>query len=206
MLVAFLTIHLIVLSIAAAAASRETLLPAVPAALLTVWGAGALADRLGRVLPGSAAPAVCRQLPAVVVLLLMVWARPDHQTAASVFLRSSDAVRALTVQLNAIGPRPVNLTLVNLPSSVVERGIGAHTFANGIDELVRSTRVNLLRFEFRWISKSRTAASFASGSVRISPDDLRARLRDPSGVVLFFDESLNVQPLTLDRIDALVAR
>ncbi len=205
-LVAFLWIHLVIAAIGSPFAPRQSQVPAVPAALITAWVLGAIAERLSRRTTSAAGSSVCRQLPAVGVLVLMVAARPDHQTAAELYLHASNSARALFNHVKAAGTQPVNITLVNMPSHTVARGIGAPTFSNGLEQLVRFTSVKFVRFEWCWISDRRSAAEFATSSIRITRDDLLGRLRDPSEVVLFYDRSLGVQPLTADRVEGLMSR
>ena len=90
---------------------------------------------------------ICSQLPAFAILLLIVWAQRDHATSADVHLRAAEASRALFAQIRNSAPPaagPVDFTLVNMPGYLLDRNIGAATFANGINELavIASPRSN----------------------------------------------------------------
>jgi hypothetical protein len=206
-LVVMLGVHLTIVSIAAGFPSRQSQVPAVPAALLTVWALSTVARRLSRIQTGPSAAIVFGQIPAVGVLLLVASARPDHQTAADVYLRASQAVRSLSAQLRTVPwTTTFKLTLVNLPAYMSERNIGAPTFSNGTVELVRFNAPSISTVDLCWLSDQRDAGAFANNSRRIEVDELRERLKEPTNVVMFYQEPIGVQFLTLDRIDSVVFR
>ena len=103
-LVVFFATHLVVLTLAGGMASRESHIPAVPAALLTAWALRSIAERMAAVAATTAAAAIYRLAPAVVVLLLVVSAQADHLTAAAISTTSSSLSRELVTQISALAP------------------------------------------------------------------------------------------------------
>ena len=117
-LIAFLGTHVVILAIAGGMSSRESHVPAVPAALLTAWALRSVAERLATMAATAPSAMVCRQIPAVAILLLIVSAQADHLTAAAVHVRAGSLSRELIEQIRVLAPRggrSVNLTLVNMP-------------------------------------------------------------------------------------------
>ena len=78
LLVLFFVVHLLGLTLAGGMASRQVHLLAVPAALLTIWFFWTAAKRLESAIATPTGTHVCAQLPAAGVLLLVIWALPDH--------------------------------------------------------------------------------------------------------------------------------
>ena len=208
-LVAFFATHLVVLTLAGGMASRESHIPAVPAALLVAWVLGSIAERMAATTT-TAAAAICRLIPAVVVLLLVVSAQADHLTAAAITTTSSSLSRELITQISALAPaggRAVQLTLVNMPNMIVSRGIGAFLFSNGLADQVRLTSSAVATLEIRRLAVKSAPPDFAAGTVPISPAELRTELEDPSRIVLIFEtDPFGLRRLTADGLDRVLAR
>jgi hypothetical protein len=205
-LVSFLVIHLGIGAIAGPISSRQSLVPAVPAALLTAWGLRVVAERLSKLPRPGTGGEVFRQIPAVAALLFIVAARTDHYTAAEVHARAGNLSRALVAQVKTLVPpggRPVNLTLVNMPGYRVIRNIGAATFANGLYELVQLNSSDIATLQLCKISIPSAPLDFANESMQVSLADLRDQLLDPSRVVLLFEEPSELRVLTPERLDSL---
>lgn len=209
-LLAFLVTHLIALSIAGGMASRESALPAVPAALLTAWALRQVAEWLASMVRTAPGATVCRQLPALTVLLLIVSAEADHLTAATLHATAAHLSRDLPQQVKAHAPRgkrSIHLTLINMPASVISRGMAAWVFQNGLPEQVRLTSPEVETLQLYRVSVEGAPPDFANGSVAVSLDDLRTQLRDASQVVLLFEiEPYGWRALTLPGLDSLVPR
>jgi hypothetical protein len=207
LLVGFLTIHLLAVGIASDMASRESHLPAVPAALLTALALRVVADWLATLPASPGGAALCRELPGVAVLLLILAAQADHITAARVHARAANASRGLVEQITRVAPPegpPVNLTLVNMPGYIVERGIGAAAFSNGLTELTRLNSTRVATLELCQLSIPGAPTPLATGSQPVSLAGLRSRLADPHHVVLLFEmEPFGARVLTADRLESL---
>jgi hypothetical protein len=146
-LACWLAIHLAFLTVMIPMAPRHGYLPAVPAALLTVWALDlairSAARAFGRELsPARVAPAV-----GVPVLLLVLWAQRDHQSARSVWGKASRTGVEAAEIVRALAPQrrePVTVCFVNMPGILMEGGLGAFAFSNGLTDiahLVSSRRV-----------------------------------------------------------------
>ena len=209
-LIAFLGIHVVILAIAGGMSSRESHVPAVPAALLTVWAFRGVAERLVTMAATSPGVMVCRQIPAVAVLLLMVSAQADHLTAAAVHTRAGSLSRDLVERIKMLVPPgrgPVNLTLVNMPGYLIARGIGAVTFSNGLTELSHMASPEVATLQLSRLAIESAPPDFANGSLPVSLGELRAQLREPSRVVLLFEkEPFGLRVLTVDGLDNLVSQ
>lgn len=191
--------HVIIVAIAGGMSSRQGHVPAVASALLTSWALHDVAERLAVLVARAPAALLCRQIPAVVVLLLILGAQPDHVASAAVHARAGSLSRALVELIRACTPPArgaVNVTLVNMPGSLVDRGMGAATFANGLDELARLSSPRVATLQVRRMSIRNAPADFATGSMPIDPHELRSHLLDPSRVVLLFE----TQPFGLTRL------
>jgi hypothetical protein len=208
-LVAFLAIHIVIASIAGGMSSRQSHVPAVPAALLTAWAFHVAARRLAALMATPLAAVICAQLPAVGMMLLIVQAQPDHLTSAEVHIRAGNLSRALVQQIATLAPPgggAVALTLVNMPAYTIERNIGAATFANGLDELARIASPKVASLEMVSIPIVSAPASFANGTVAIEPATLRSKLGERSRVVLLFENPSTILALTPEHLDRLTGR
>jgi hypothetical protein len=204
LLIGFLGIHLAALTLATPATPRQLAVPAVPAALLTVWALGAVAGRLAGKAPTAAWAAVWRAAPAALVLLLVLGAQADHRTALRLNLRAGDAVRALVARIRAVAPpgqEPVDLMLVNMPSITIDRRMHAWVFANGLEELAYAASPAVGSVEVRQMPGWGPTDLVAPRIRRLSPVALRAQLADPYRVLLLFEgEPLGVRTMTAEDV------
>ena len=107
---------------------------------------------------------ICRQIPAVAILLLIVSAQADHLTAAELYARAASLSRELVKQIRVRAPgggAPIHVTLVNMPGTLIAGGIGAFVFvkrsgradalgiAPGHDTATSSASTSMVRL---WIS------------------------------------------------------
>ena len=209
-LLAFVATHLIVLAFAGGMASRESHVPAVPAALLTVWALRSVAERLAAMVATTPGALICRQIPAVAILLLIVSAQADHLTAAELYARATSLSRELVEQIRVRAPgrgAPIHVTLVNMPGTLIARGIGAFVFVNGLDEQTRLASPRVTTLQLARLDIDGAPLDFANGSMRVGLAELRAQLQDPSRVVLLFkSEPFGLRVLTLQDLDSLVSR
>jgi len=200
LLIGFLAIHLAALTVASGLTPRQCTILAIPAAMLTVWTFRLVADRFGRMAPGSTASAVCRELPGALVLLLVLFAQPDHQTAARLSIRAGNAVRALVHQIRAVAPpggKQVDLMLVNMPSEMIDRGMSVWVFANGLEELAHAASPAVGTVEVRqmpgWGPPDEVSPKIRS----LNAETLRLQLADPYRVILVFErEPFGVRTVT----------
>jgi hypothetical protein len=209
LLIGFLGIQLAALTLAGGLTPRQCVIPAVPAALLTAGALRAAADRLARSAPTAARAAVSRAAPAGVVLLLVVAAQPDHQTAARLNIRAGDAARALVERIGAVAPaghEPVDLMLVNMPSIMLDRGIGAFAFANGVEELAYAASPAVSTVELRQMP-GWGPPDYVFPFIRsLTPGALRSQLADRYRVLLVFErEPFGVRTVTLKDLERFSA-
>ncbi|MQA30634.1 MAG: hypothetical protein GEU82_12495 [Luteitalea sp.] len=208
-LIAFLAIHLVAVAIASAMSSRESHVPAVPAALLTAWALHIAAGRLAARVSTAQSRLVCRQLPAVGILLLIAWAQRDHATSAEVHIRAANLSRTLVELVKVQSPPgfgPLDLTLINMPAYTIERGIGAITFANGLEALARIAAPGLASIQLVRIPIPSAPADFANRTVPIELEALRAQVLDPSRVVVLFEKPTTLTALSPEILDRLASR
>ena len=190
LLIGFLGIHLAALTIATAPTSRQLAVPAVPAALLTAWAFRAVAERLAGKAPTAAAATVYRAMPAALVLLLVVAAQPDHRTATELFSRAAAASHALVERIRVVAPaggEPVDLMLINMPSFMVDRGMVAFAFANGLPELASLASDAVGTVELRQMPGIGSPDSVSPLIPTLSPGALRSQLADPYRVLLVYE-------------------
>jgi hypothetical protein len=199
LLIGFLAIHLGALTLAAGVTPRQCTIPAVPAALLTAWALRVAADRLAGRAPTAAASTVHGE--AIVVLLLVVGAQADHQTAARLNLRAGDAVRSLVERIRAVAPpggEQVDLMLVNMPGVMTDRGVHAWAFANGLKELAWATSTAVGTVELRQMPGWGPPDDVPRAVRSLSADALRLHLADPYRVPLVLDR----EPFGVRRVTA----
>jgi len=203
LLIGFLAIHLGALTLASGVTPRQCTVPAVPAALLTAWALRLAADRLAGM--ASTAAQVHGEAPAIVVLLLVVGAQPDHQTAARLNIRAGDAVRALVERIRAVAPpggEQVDLMLVNFPGIMVDRGMHAYAFANGPKELAWAASTAVGTVELRQMPGWGPPDDVPRAVRSLSPDALRLHLADPYRVLLVLDrEPFDVRRVTAEDLE-----
>jgi hypothetical protein len=208
-LVLFYTIHLVIAAIGGGNSSRQSHVPAVPAALLTAWGLHVAARRIASAIATPYGAMIVARLPAAAILLLIVWSQRDHATSAEVHLRAATLTRALFAQIATAAPPergPVNLTLINMPGYTIERNIGAATFANGLAEMVHMASPAVVSLQLARIAVPSAPADFANGTQPIELDALRPLVLDPSRVVVLFEKPSALSVLTPARLDSLVSR
>jgi hypothetical protein len=203
-LILFLTVHVVGLTLGGAMTARQSHLPAVPAALLTAWCFVEGSRRLAALLGGTATGQICQTLPAIGVLVLTIAAVPDHLTAAKVTHESSTLSRTLLRVLTDL--RPQRLVMVNLPSNIAERGIGAYTFSNGTFELSQSASPALLSLELLNVPLPGEPPGRIQASVITDVDVLRSHVADSSKVVVLFQSPGTFMRLTPEALDTLVGR
>jgi len=205
LLIAFFAIHLAALTLASGVTPRQCAILAVPAALLTAWAVRAVADRLAARAPTTAGAAVYHETPAALLLLLVLGAQPDHWTAARLSIRAGDAVRALVERIRAVAPpggEQVDLMLVNMPGIMVDRGMHAHAFSNGLAELAWATSSAVGTVELRQMPGWGPPDDVPRAIRRLSPDALRMHLADPYRVVLLFEsEPFGVRTVSAKDLD-----
>ena len=205
LLIAFLAIHLAALTLAAGVRVRQCTIPAVPAALLTAWAFRAAADRMASKASTAVGAAVCREAPAVAVLLLVLGAQPDHQTAARLNLRASEAVVALVERIRAVAPpggEQVDLMLVNFPGVMVDRGMHANAFASGQEELAWAASTAVGTVERRQMPGWGPPDDVPRAVRSLGSDALRRHLADPYLVLLVLDrEPFGVRRVTAKDLD-----
>lgn len=209
LLVLFLAIHLVIAAIGGGTSSRQSHLPAVPAALLTAWALHVAAKRLAKAIATPYGAMVASQLPAAGILVLIVYSQRDHATSAEVHLRAANLTRALFAQMTAAAPPgggPVNLTLVNMPAYTIERNIGAATFANGLTEMAHMASPAVASVQMARIDIPSAPADFANGSLPTELNALRPLLLEAGRVVLLFERPSDLSVLTPARLDSLVSR
>ena len=71
----------------------------------------------------------------------------------------------------------MHLTLVNMPKTVVSRGIGAYLFSNGLEEQTRLTSSAVATLKVCQLAVKSAPPDFAAGTVPITPAELRVQLR-----------------------------
>jgi hypothetical protein len=205
LLIVFLGIHLAALTLGGAPTPRPFALPAVPAALLTAWAVRAVAERLAGKAPTAGSAALCRAMPAVVVLSLVVAAQSDHQTAARLHIQAGDGARALVERIRAVAPagqEPVDLMLVNMPAMMMDRGMAAFAFQNGLPQLARMTSPAVGTVELRQMP-GWGPPDYVFPTIRsLSPGALRSQLADPYRVLLVFErEPFGVRTVTVKDLE-----
>lgn len=212
LVVAFLAIHLAALAVASGLSPRQSVVPSVPAALLTAWALCAVAGRLAARFAAQARPTLARTLaalPLVAGVSLMSAGMADHGTARRLHLRVAKASRALAARLREIPPEQGRfpLTLINMPASLVERGIGAFAFQNGLGEMAHITNPAVLHVDL-WRIPIRGAPEHIVAEVPwLARTALREQLADPHRVVLLYeDEPADVRRITASDWDSLAAR
>ena len=98
------------------------------------------------------------------------------------------------------------MSLINLPASFTERGIGAFAFANGLGELAHLTSSAVKPVELWRIPIVGAPANMVSEIPLLSRALLREKLGDPQRVVLLCEEApITVRVLTLADMDRLTA-
>jgi hypothetical protein len=209
-LVAFLGMHLLILALASPITPRGSLVPAVPAALLTAWALRAGADRLAARVTTAPGLALCRDLPAASILLLVVGAQADHASAARVHTRVTEGARALVERIKAVAPPdrgPVDLTLINMPDLQFEGGIAAFAFLNGLPELAHFASPAVGTVDIRQMPSVGEPEYVLQPIPVLTPAELRAHVADPHRVVLLFEKGpFAARMLTREDIDRLGIR
>jgi hypothetical protein len=206
-LISFMAIHVTIAAIAGGMSSRQSHLPAVSAGLLTAWAFRSVAERLAMLTTVPSMAPICRQLPAVGILILITWGGADHRTAAEVHLRAANLSRALVEHIRVLAPegKPVHLTLVNMPAGTYGGGLHAATFANGLHELTRLTSSSVATLDLLRVAIPSAPPDFANGSVLVTPAAaLKPRLLEPARVALIFESTSGIRVLTPDVLDRLV--
>jgi hypothetical protein len=210
LLVGFLGIHLLTSALAGGITPRGSLIPAVPAALLTAWALRAGADRLAARVTTVPGLALCRGLPAASILLLLVGAQADHSSAARVHTRVADGARALVERIKAVAPPdrgPVDLTLINMPDYQFEGGIAAFAFLNGLAELAHLASPAVRTVDLRQMPSVGAPEYIFKAIPVLTPAQLRAQVADPYRVVLLFEKGpFAARMLTPQDIDQLGIR
>jgi hypothetical protein len=206
-LVAFLGIHLVIAALATPVTSRGSLVPAAPAALLTAWALRAGADRLAAWMKSAPGAALCRELPAASMLILIVGAQADHASAARVHTRVTDGARALVERIKAVAPPergPVDLTLINMPDYQFEGGISAFAFLNGVPELARFASPAVRTVDLRQMPGVGEPEYVLQAIPVLTPAELRAQVAEPQRVVLLFEKGpFAARMLTREDVDRL---
>lgn len=166
---------------------RHALLVALPAALLTLHALAVLGRRL--TMPGFGTWG----LPAFATLLLIAGSQADVARGLRAYGAASNANRTLVELLRGEFPqRPQGsgVTLVNLPASIVDGGVGARAFGNGVDSLVQlgmpSAPADL---QTRRLPSSAPQWLFAVGSTPMSLVELRAQLAAVPRLVVLYDRA-----------------
>jgi hypothetical protein len=210
LLVAFLGIHLLISAIAGGITPRGSLIPAVPAALLTAWALRAGADRLAAGVTTAPELALWRELPAASMILLLVGAQADHSSAASVHTRVADGARVLVERIKAVASPdrgPVDLTLINMPDLQFEGGIAAFAFLNGVAELAHLASPAVRTVDLRQMPSVGAPEYVLQAIPVLTPAELRAQVEDPHRAVLLFERGpFAARMLTREDIDRLGIR
>lgn len=209
LLVAFLVIELAAVSFASPLTPRQTVIPAVPAALLTAWGLRRAAEAVaGRA--AGAGRALCREIPSAFVLLLIVGAQADHSSAARVHTRVAFSVRGLVEQIRFAAPPsrgPVNVTLINLPWIAFDGGIAAFAFQNGQVPLAQLASPAVSTVDSRQMPALGSTDYIPPEVPALSPGELRAQVAEPNRIVFLFDgATFATRVLTAQDVDRLTAR
>jgi hypothetical protein len=187
-LAVFLVLHVVGVGLGGGLSSRQMILAQVPVALLLAWTLRAAANRLAAWIGMGPTTALLRVAPAMVALVLMLAARTDHLTGARLALRAGDTARALSRTIADLAPAggpPVTLTLINMPSHYVERGLGAIVFGNGPQEIARLASRSVIRVDLRRLATP-NVADFVRADPPITAEELRDRAQDPRYLVLVF--------------------
>jgi hypothetical protein len=206
-----LAIHLGALTLAGGVSSRQCIVPAALAALLTIRALRGAMDLVPvRVGGGEALASMARELPALTVLVLVVGAARDHAVALRVHVQSAEASRAIVESLraHASGRGPYELTLLNVPAYYYEHGIGALAFGNGgIVELARVVTPGVTRVDLRQMPTANAPDAVIPGLLTAGPDTLREQVADPRRVVLVFEkEPYGMRSLTAADLDRSTMR
>jgi hypothetical protein len=193
LMLSWLIVYLGIASASIGISPRHTYMAAIPSALLTA----AFFRSLGRRLAGrdddlwSVAPV------GLATLLLLLGSQTDLRTAYDLWRESSDINRQIVDAVRTeLAPRgkAVTLLLVNMPGSIIRRGMGAYVVSNGLREMARiyfGETVSTLRFPYTYLNPG----DLPNRSYPSTLSLLRGESTDFSKAILIYDRG---QVLPLD--------
>lgn len=196
-------IHVTTLSIATIMESRQYYLAALPAMLLLAWGISRAADAIaaraqawaGASNGGAPRAAISASAAFLAFALLAAGGKSDIDTVAAVFRDATlDARRVveLTRERIAEGAPPRSIALLDMPGHRVRQGISIYPFINGLHEMLLLTLDDAVPRDYIRLYSLQPAeqnGQFATATRPISLPELGRRVRDPSWLVLRYDEA-----------------
>jgi hypothetical protein len=192
-LVAWFTVHMLIVSAATAIVSRMFYLGAIPAALLSSWllwrGAEIASAALSRRLAVPATDGLTVGLAFFSLALLVSGATTDLDLATRIH-REATVVSRQTVDLarNGAAAGASHLVLVNFPAALARDGVSSFVFVNGLkEELALKTGSRVSRPQLVYTGAPAPEGRFANGSHPISSGELGGLIADPQTQVLAFD-------------------
>lgn len=208
-LACWLAIHVLVLAAMVPMSSRHGYLPAVPAALLSVWALEAVARRMSIALRWEVGPERMALIVAVPVLALVLMAQRDHQTARAVWGEASDASAETAALVRTLAPQrrePLTVCFVNMPGILAKQGMGAFTFSNGLTDLAHLEAG-------RRVERVVLSTTYGAGGTRVLANDsaphpiteIESWARMDDRIVIYYDPSSRrvraLTPTTASRPD-----
>lgn len=196
-------IHVTTLSIATIMESRQYYLAALPAMLLLAWGISRAADAIAAraqdwagASNGGAPRAAALSASAAFLIfgLLAAGGKSDIDTVAAVFRDATlDARRVVEITRERIaeGATPRSIALLDMPGHRVRQGISIYPFINGLHEMLLLTLADAVprnNIHLYSLQPAEQGGQFASATRPISLPELGRLVRDPSCLVLRYDE------------------
>jgi hypothetical protein len=211
-LVAWFSVHLVLLHLVTAVVSRHFLIPAIPGSLLlalALWhGARRAAARLPRrgrrPFAGGTRAALVWTIAAAAVAALLVHSAIYVRRAVDVHLEATAATRAVREAIAAgrqRRPQARRLLLLNMDAILSRGGLGAFTFDNGLAQMVEfHFPGEFARVELGFTEEAEPGGHWANGSAAIGRRELSRRLADRRWIVVRFERAsrraaLVVRPL-----------
>lgn len=185
-------LHVAVVSVATTLTSRQYYLAALPAALLAAWAIFRVADAAGRAFARREPAVLSTALAFLLFAALAAGAKSEIDDAAALHRQATEAnrrLRELVFQRIASGPLD-EVALVNLPGRILQNGMGAYIFVNGVRPMVKLTgedRVAWDKIYFYTTASAAAPGAFANGTRPISLSELERKIDDPRRQVLWFD-------------------
>ena len=187
LLTLWFAIHLSLSAAATGIVSRHFYLAAIPAMLLLAWAIWSLADRAAVVLDRAGASS---WLALLTLVLLVAGAKNDLNSAAAVHKVATQATRQVAAAVEARLSSLQQVALVNMPAAMVEDGVSAFSFVNGLHAMLFLRTGGAVRTEnvklFHTYDQAQPG-EYANGTLPITLDDLAAMIRDPGALVLMYD-------------------
>ena len=147
-------------------------------------------------------------MPVLVAMLLVIGALPDHRLAARLWIQAGDTARGLYRALESVSPRTERaraVLVVNPPDALVERGIGAIVFRNGLLQIKELAAHPDTRYDFGELPLD-DKLPIRLGTPPLATDVLRARVRDPTWAVFICQRPPRlIRPVTTANVDQVIA-